>query len=441
MRGALVMVGLAACGSHAASHGDASSGDAPNIAGRFPLAVSADGRSVVQHDGTPLLFHGEAAWSLIAEPTSDQAEQYLTDRAQRGVVTILVNLIEHKFCDHPPDDAAGDAPFTTPDDFTSENEAYFAHADDIIDRAAAHGIAVMLFPSYLGYQGGDEGWYAAMSALTPAQCTQYGTYVGQRYANRTNIIWMWGGDYTPPSGSAGETCMKAIADAIRAAAPGALASAHWTQESTSRDEPLFAPLVDLVGVYTYNPIPPLCATARAGSPARPSYLLETTYENEHSAPVSAIRAQQWWAMLACGAGEISGNNPIWLFGSGWPQQLGSPLSKDQQQLAAIVGPMHWPAMAPDATLVTAGSGSGNQAVIATRTTDGTQALVYLPPGAASSITLDLSHMAGATTATWYDPTTGAMQAAGSGLTGSQTLQPPGKNAAGDGDWLLALIAP
>ncbi len=413
----------------------------PHEPGRFPLHVAGDGSSLVSQNGKPFLLHAEAAWSLIVGPTTTEAEQYLNDRDIRGVDAILLNLIEHKFTTNAPKNAAGDAPFTTANDFTTPNEAYFKHADEIIDRAANHGIAVLLFPSYLGFNGGDEGWFSAMSSLSMAKCRQYGDFVGARYANRTNIIWMWGGDYTPPSGSAGETCMKAIADGIRAANPSALASAHWAPESNSRDESTFASIIDLVGVYTYSEDLSRCRSARDLAPKKPTFLLETTYENEHGAPVSEIRRQQWWGLLGCGAGEISGNNPIWLFGSGWPQQLGSPLSKHQARMAAIVTPLPWNEMTLVDALVTGGHGTGTAEVAPARTADRTKAIIYIPPSGAQTITVDLSQMAGATTATWHDPTTNTMMAAGSGLTGSKSFTTPGTNAAGDNDWVLVLSSP
>src|SRR5262249_30264928 len=131
---------LAACSgsnSGVGSDGGAPPGfDAPPPKGLFPLGVSADGGSLVTADGRPFLLHGEAAWSLIVQLTTADAMRYLADRHGRGVDAIIVNLIEHLYSDHPPSNAAGDAPFTSPGDFSTPNEAYFMHADQVIDLAA-----------------------------------------------------------------------------------------------------------------------------------------------------------------------------------------------------------------------------------------------------------------------------------------------------------------
>lgn len=406
--------------------------------GEFPLRVSPDGASLMSENGSPFYIHGEAAWALIAQLTLPQTQQYLADRQARGINAIVVSLIEHKFSDHAPANAAKDAPFLTPNDFSTPNEAYFAHADKVIDLAADYGMAVLLFPSYLGISGGDEGWFGAMSAMAPAKCRRYGDFVGKRYANRSNIIWMWGGDFTPPLGSPGELCMKAIADGIKAAAPTALASAHWQPESTSRDEPMFALMIDLVGVYTYAVTLPLCRATRALSPKRPTFLIETTYENERGVPVHEIRAQQWRGMIGCGAGEIAGNNPIWRFGKGWSAHLDSPLSKSHVRLNEIAKSVRAEAMVYDAALIVAGVGAGAAEVAAARTPDGTEAIVYIPPSGAGSITLDLSRMSAAVNATWNDPTSSATVPAGSELTGRHVFSVPGSNAGGSRDWVLVL---
>ena len=449
-RAALAALALAACsGSSASGDGGPLPGEgAQPPAGLFPLGVAPDGGSLVTADGRPFLLHAEAAWSLIAQPSTADAMQYLADRHARGVDAIIVNLIEHKFADHAPRDAAGDAPFTTPGDFSTPDEAYFAHADQVIDLAASQGIAVLLAPSYLGYAGTDEGWSQEMTALPVAKCQRYGDFVGKRYAARHNIVWLWGGDTTPATGSALEACMQAIRDAIVAAESAAggrhaLTSAHWDHPADSLVEPTFADALDLVGVYTYDPDLPACRTTRAKTPRRPAFLLETTYENEHSAQPSDVRRQQWWGLLGCGAGEIVGNKPIWEFGSGWPQNLSSPVSVGEERLLAIAQQVAWQTLDLDDALVTSGRGTTGSVdeVAATRTADHKQALIYIPPDGAPAITVDLGQMAGPVTATWEDPTADRSMSAGTSLTGSPTFTRPGMNAGGDPDWTLVLSAP
>lgn len=429
----------------------------PPPTGLFPLTVAADGSSLVAHDGSPFLLHGEAAWSLIVQLSTSDAMQYLADRRTRGVNAIIVNLIEHFYSERPPQNSVGAAPFTTRGDFSTPNEAYFAHADQVIDLAASQGIAVLLFPSYLG-KGVEEGWREEMTAMGAVagapKCASYGAFLGQRYASKKNIIWVWGGDETPTGEPEVETCLKAIRDGILGAAgTGTLSSGHWEPESTSRDEPAFASALSLVGVYTYKDILAPCQRARNTTPRKPVFLFETCYENETynscGGTAAEIRRRQWWGLLGCGAGEISGNNPIWLFDSGWPQALTSAGSNSQVRLVTLARSVRWQTLALDNALIVADNGTGYAEVAAARTTDAgdMQAVIYFPPDLGPAIpspaivTVDLARMQGAVTATWHDPSAVRSMPAGTGLTGRHAFSKPGKNAGGDTDWVLVLTSP
>src|SRR5262249_1827675 len=124
--------------------------------------------------------------------------RYLDDRRRRGFNAILVNLIEHKFCSQPPRTRAGLAPFGKPDRFVAPNPAYFDFAEQVVRKADAQGIVVFLCPAYLGYDGGDEGWFQEIRAGGRQALHDYGRFIGERFRSHPNIIWTIGGDFTPP---------------------------------------------------------------------------------------------------------------------------------------------------------------------------------------------------------------------------------------------------
>src|SRR5690606_32558026 len=177
----------------------------------FPLKVAPGKRHLVDAAGEPFMIHGDTAWSLIAELTREEVDLYLDDRRDRGFNTILVNLIEHAFASNAPANAYGEPPFLEPGDYTTPNEAYFAHADWILRQAADRGILVLLSPSNLGWRGGSSGWYELMVANGPDRVRAYGEYLGRRYRDFSNILWMHGGDYDPPE----RTLVRAIVQGIR----------------------------------------------------------------------------------------------------------------------------------------------------------------------------------------------------------------------------------
>jgi hypothetical protein len=78
---------------------------------------------------------------------------------------------------------------------------------------------------------------------------------------------------------------------------------------------------------------------------------------------------------------------------------------------------------------------------AARTTDGAYVVVYMPT--ARRITVNLSSLRGPATGAWFDPTDGTYHAIQGGAIpnkGSREFAPPGKNHAGDSDWVLLLNA-
>ena len=74
---------------------------------------------------------------------------------------------------------------------------------------------------------------------------------------------------------------------------------------------------------------------------------------------------------------------------------------------------------------------------------GTVAVAYFPFGNANSLTINLATFAGSVTARWFDPSNGSYSGiAGSPFanSGTHNFRPPGKNNAGDPDWVLLLRA-
>src|SRR5207302_10367783 len=130
------------------------------------------------------------AGSLGVPPAAAAPERSPAARRARGVNALVVNLIEHRSADHAPRDRAGDPPFTAPGDFATPGEAYFAHVDRVLARAAAAGMVVLLAPAYLGDRGGDEGWYAEIRRSGPDKLRGYGRYLGARYRSAPNLVWL-----------------------------------------------------------------------------------------------------------------------------------------------------------------------------------------------------------------------------------------------------------
>jgi len=415
---------------------------------RFPIRVQPRRRYLVDRGGKPFLIQGDAAWSLIAELKRSDVDKYLADRKKRGFNTLLVNLLEHRFATHAPANAYGDAPFTTPGDYSTPNDAYFDYAGWVLRRAAARGFLVLLTPSYVGYRGSDEGWWNEMVENGPQRLQAYGRYLGRRFAGLDNIIWVEGGDDDPPIPG----LVDALAAGISDTDPNALQTAHTAPESAPLETWDGRTWLDVNNVYTYKDVYGRSIKEYRRS-TLPFFLIESAYEGEHSVPTRGLRIQAWQALLAGATGQVFGNNPIWHFsGPGlfpasrsWQQALDSPGARSMTVVADVFGALPWWRLIPDEVgpqLVARGRGSGSARVVAGVSCDGRWGLLYLPDR--RTVTLDLGVFKGSSvTLIWIDPTNAASRPAtprSAKTRADVRLSPPGKNADGGPDWLLRIVA-
>ena len=446
----------------------------PDVVYAFPLRPSKNGRYLEDQRSRPFRIQGDSAQSLITNLTYAEADIYLTDRRGKGFNTVNINLLERKFAINAPKNRRGDRPFTPQDNFAAPQEAYFAFADSVIDLAASKGMLVSLAAMYLGYDGGAEGWWSALTntANTQDVCYRFGLYLGKRYKNRANILWVIGGDFTPPAGSEGEKRLHKFMEGIKAAGAAQLWAGDWNAPCISTDVRAFTSDMDLNAVYTYGISGHdgltygESRTAYSYSPARPAYLKETGYEEEKWLPgdSTSVRMYEYWAVLGgATAGAFFGHRDIWEFATSswssglapnprpWRTVLNSTGTFDMMRLGKLLDSTAWYKLVPSGiagmkTLVTAGGGTYGKRdyVTAAAAADGSLLLAYLPPGASStSVAINMEALAAPVRARWFDPTSGIYVDIAQALprnSGSRTFTIPGNNAAGARDWVLVLEA-
>jgi hypothetical protein len=417
---------------------------------RFPIRTFPRRRYLVDKAGKPFLMQGDSPWSLIAELTQKEVNEYLADRKRRGFNTLLVNLLEHRFASKAPANAYGDAPFTQAGDFSTPNEAYFRHADWVLRRASSMGFLVLLAPAYIGFRDSPDGWWREMVASGPEKLRDYGRYVGRRYSRFPNIMWVEGGDDNPPM----EGIVDALAAGIAETDPKALQTGHTAPESAPLETWDRRTWLDVNNVYTYKDVY-LHSIKEYRRSDLPFFLMESAYEGEHSVSTRRLRIQAWHALLAGATGQLFGNNPIWHFsGPGlyaglatppWQQALDTPGARSMTVVGKVFGALPWWRLIPDEVgtrLIVKGRGEGDERAAAAVSCDRRWGLIYL--ATQRRITVDLAAFKGSTvTFTWIDPSTGK-STPGSPKSAKTThdvsLAPPGKNATGDVDWLLRLVS-
>ena len=186
----------------------------------FPVKYSANKRYLVDQNGTPFPIMGRTAWFVTSLSVADY-HTFVDDTAARGYNAIELHVVNHDpRGNNPPFNGNGDRPFlnrldgTTwngslsygninneAPDFTTPNEAYWSFVDGLLSYCESKGILVFLFPAYVGYAGGDQGWMQEMVANGTTKMQSYGAWIATRYKNQKNLVWMMGGDMGTPSTS------------------------------------------------------------------------------------------------------------------------------------------------------------------------------------------------------------------------------------------------
>jgi hypothetical protein len=434
----------------------------------YPLAKSANGRYLVDRDGYPFLIAGDAPQSLMVNISTADAEMYFANRESHGFNALWINLLCSTYTAGSPDCStydglipfdgflpghAGDPLYY---DMTTLDAAYFARTDEMIRLAAQHNLCVFLDPcetgSFLPANGGGD---ALMPHNGATKCRAFGQFLGQRYKDFPNIVWMSGNDYQAWPDPASDPVVTAVALGIEDVDTNHIHTIELNYlTSGSLDDPNWAPIISLNASYTYYPTYAQVLNDYDRPNFDPVFLVEANYEYEHlqgtmdTTPLN-LRKQEYWTDLSGATGQLYGNHYTWTFTSGWQGFLDSPGAIEMIHLKELFESRKWYELVPDQnhTLVTAGYGTfsnsgyveNNSYLVAARTSDGHLAMAYTP--IQRTFTANMAQMAGPITARWYDPANGTYHAiAGSPFTnsGSHNFTTPGTNADGDGDWVLVL---
>jgi hypothetical protein len=141
---------------------------------------------------------------------------YLENRAAKGFTVIqAVVLAELDGLTVP--NVYGELPLRDLDP-TKPNEAYFAHVDWVIEKAESLGLTIGLLPTW-----GDKiypNWGGGPVIFTPENARLYGEWLGARYKETPNLLWINGGDRNPVTPEQFAT-FRALGEGLRAGDGGA----------------------------------------------------------------------------------------------------------------------------------------------------------------------------------------------------------------------------
>ena len=449
------------------------------IANTCDLKLSPNNRFLVHDDGTPYFPTGDTCWEIPWDLDRSEVETYLQTRKDQKFNMVGINSFDWSLNNYA--NQYGDQPFVIVGDkydplqpiTTSGNNPnnsteydYWDNLEYIIDLAAAKDIYVVLLPTW-GWSRVVGG--SAYRIFTESSAYTYGQWIGNRFSGKTNIIWMMGGDCIPDQYTDYKPTFRKMAEGVADGVNGVnnndgnadysttLMSYHgpkWSHSSSywfpndafmdfnsTQDQPS-----DQINRITsdYNL-----------APVKATWLFEGGYEDRVKADGTytdwQCRFQAYQTVFAGGFGQMYGHMSIWEFKSDWVTKLQAPGAKDMQHILALMTSVtddQFLSRIPDQSLIDGDTGSmtGSEGmfstcIVATRTSNGDNAMIYSANG--RNIRVKMSLLAGPTmTARWFDPRSGAWSSAGSDVpsgSGAAIVEfdPPGSTANGN-DYILVL---
>ncbi len=399
------------------------------------LKVSSNKRHLVTADGKPFFWLGDTGWELFHQLNKEDAIVYFKKRSGQGFNVIQAVALAELDGLHSPN-AYGNLPLIDAD-LSKPNEKYFQYIDSLIDIAASYHLYIALLPTW-GDKLFKDSWGKGPEIFNPSNAYTYGKWIGNRFKNKTNIIWIIGGDRDPREKSQDVEVWRNMAKGVIEGignTENALLTFHTQPKATGSSSQWFHndAWLDLNMLQTghcrdtevwetvsndYNRIPykpvlngesiyeemPVCFNAK-----------ELGYANAYD-----TRKAAYLSVFAGACGHTYGCGPVIFFGEkgsnffanlhGWRESLDFAGANEMKYLRKLIESRPMLDRIPDQSmLVNQGSGSSER-IQATRGKD--YAFIYSAYG--RRIIVKSGKISGTTlNAYWYDPRTGKSKLIGS----------------------------
>jgi hypothetical protein len=427
------------------------------------LVVSENHRFLVFEDGTSFFYLGDTAWELFHRLSKADAEKYLENRREKGFTVIqAVALAELDGLNTP--NAEGEKPLIG-NDPTKPNEKYFAHVDWVIKKAEEKGIFIGLLPTW-----GDKWnkkWGVGPEIFTPENAKAYGRFLGERYKNSPNIIWIVGGD-RPVENDLHRQIVTQMALGLKEGDGGNhLISFHptggngsaqyfhndnWLDfnmrqngHSASYTERYYMTLED----YNREPVKPVLDA----EPIYEDHPVNFDPDKNGHSVATDVRRPLYWDLFSGAFGHTYGHHSVWQMYSPdkqpinrplmpWYEAIDQPGAGQMIYVRLLMESRPFLTRIPDNSIIVTDNvpssvpGAGPYSYVATRDKQGTYAMIYVPVGRKFSVRMDVIKGKNVI-AWWYNPRNGeAKQIGNFANSGNETFNTPtpGENL----DWILVL---
>ena len=426
------------------------------------LKVSENHRFLVTESGQPFFWLGDTAWELFHRLGREDAERYLENRARNGF-TVIQAVVLAELAGLTDPNPYGQLPLIN-NDPAKPNEEYFKQVDWIVARANARGLYIGMLPTW-----GDKwnkAWGAGPEIFTPENAAAYGEWIGRRYRD-AGLVWILGGDRMVENDRHKEI-LRAMARGLRKGDGGAhlitlhptggAGSAQWFNDESWMDfnmrqnghQAEFTGRYDQT-LHDYNrtPVKPVID----GEPIYEDHPVSFDAKKYGHSLSADVRRPLYWDLFTGACGHTYGHHSVWQMWATnrapinnplmpWQEAIDQPGARQMQYGKNLMLSRPFLTRVPDDTVIvtdrvsTSVPGAGRYRFVATRDTEGTYAMVYVPAGRKFSVRMD-AIQGSRVKAWWFDPRTGKAAAIGEfANTGTQEFNPP--DSSGALDWVLVL---
>lgn len=394
------------------------------IKSQSQFSISANKHFILKA-GKPFFWLGDTAWELFHRLDRKEADRYLKRRSEQGFTVIQAVVLAEIDGLHTPN-AYGEMPLIN-DDPATPNEKYFEHVNYIIDKADEYGLTIGLLPTW-GDKIYKDKWGKGPEIFNEENAAVYGGWIGNRYKNKTNIIWILGGDRNPRN-EKDVAIWNAMGVAIKKATdgktmisfhpqPNETGSAQWFHNETWLDFNMFQN-GHCRDMNVYDKI----AKVYSMTPVKPVMDAEVLYE-DHPVCFNAkdlgtsnaydVRKYAYLDLFAGAHGHTYGCHDIWQMYSAKREGINGPphywqeameLPGANQMIFVKKLMLSHPMLdrIPDQSLVVENNLAASEHIQATKGKD--YVFIYTPEGKAFTVNLD--KISGDSLQTyWYDPRTG-----------------------------------
>ena len=360
------------------------------------LEISDNKRYFVR-DGAPFFWMGDTIWPAVSWYSMEELETYFKKRNEQGFTlahimiawTLPRMLYDGSEESRDPGYIAEEIPFWLNDNPATPNEAYFKKLDRVIELAAKYGILITILPN-----GGSGGSYVhTKKTITMENIRAYGKWLGRRYRDEPNIVWVNGFDMLPweyenltREFNAGLMEEDGGRHLLFFHPCGGASSSHFHNEDWLS--------ANFIQTWSdYNSIQNMVTADYHKKPVKPVIHVEGAYEagTEYtSAPITSwhAREQAYWSYM-CGGSHTYGHNDIWRKTPEWRDALDSKGAWQMKVLRDLFVSLEWWKLEPAPQMIKPVFRGGHAAA---RSADGRFALIYFAHR--STVNIDVNMLGG-----------------------------------------------